>query len=155
MTGARVNKMKIAYVTDAIYPFTIGGSEIRNYEIAKRLVKKGHEVHIYGAKLWKGPSVKNQEGIILHGLYPFPRGLYGKNGKRLLWGPFLLSLRILRDLLHENYDLIDNMAFDFFNCYATKMASIFKNIPLIFTWHQYFGDYLKIYFPRACPKPSK
>ena len=50
-------KMKIAITTDAIYPFTLGGSEIRNHEVAKRLVKKGHEVHIYGAKLWKGKNI--------------------------------------------------------------------------------------------------
>ena len=48
--------MKIAITTDAIYPFTMGGSEIRNHEIAKRLIKKGHEVHIYGAKFWKGKN---------------------------------------------------------------------------------------------------
>ena len=138
--------MKIAYVTDAIYPFTIGGSEIRNYEIAKRLIKKGHEVHIYGAKLWNGPSVKNQEGIILHGLCPFPRGLYGKNGKRLLWKPFLLSLKIAREILMNDYDIVDNAAFNFFNCYATKVVSFFKKFSLVFVWHQYFGDYLKNYF---------
>jgi hypothetical protein len=40
--------MKIALIYDAIYPFIKGGAEKRFYEIAKRLSKKGHQMHLYG-----------------------------------------------------------------------------------------------------------
>ena len=50
--------MKIAIIFDMIYPFNIGGIEIRNHEFAKRLVKAGHEVHLFGVKLWKGQSIQ-------------------------------------------------------------------------------------------------
>ena len=63
--------MKIAYTTNVIYPFTIGGSEIRNHEVAKRLVKKGHEVHVYGAKFWEGNKNIEIDGIKIHGLYKY------------------------------------------------------------------------------------
>ena len=60
--------MKIAMTTDVIYPFTVGGSEIRNHEILKRLAKNGHEVHIYGAKLWRGKDIIKLDGISIHGV---------------------------------------------------------------------------------------
>ena len=43
--GERGN-MKIAYVYDAVYPWIKGGAEKRIYEISKRLVERGHEVHL-------------------------------------------------------------------------------------------------------------
>jgi glycosyltransferase involved in cell wall biosynthesis len=132
--------MKIALVTDAIYPFTLGGSEIRNYEIAKRLVRRGHEVHIYGAKWWEGPEVISHEGTVLHGMHPFSQGLYGKNKRRSELDMLLLSVKIGRKLLHEDYDIIDNLSFNHPNCYAIKPVSMIKKTPLVFTWQQYFGD---------------
>ena len=48
--------MKIAYVYDSIYPWLIGGAEKRVWEIARRLVNRGHEVHLFGIKWseWQG-----------------------------------------------------------------------------------------------------
>lgn len=42
--------MKIAMVSDAIYPYNKGGKERKIYEIATRIAAKGHEVHIYTMK---------------------------------------------------------------------------------------------------------
>src|SRR3989338_655168 len=137
--------MKIAITSDAIYPFTLGGSEIRNHEIAKRLVKKGHEVHIYGAKLWEGKSIIEKDGVILHGVSKYKR-LYTRAGKRSVLKPLKLSINLFFQLLKERYDVIDNAAFTYFNCISTKLISIIKKTPLVFTWHQYFGDYLARYF---------
>ena len=137
--------MKIAITTDAIYPFTLGGSEIRNYEIAKRLVKKGHEIHILGGKFWKGPDIIKIDGVIIHGVSEFKK-LYSNSGKRKPFEPLKLSIRMFLHLVEHDYDLIDNASFNFFNCYITKTASSIKQIPLVFTWHQYFGNYLIGYF---------
>lgn len=136
--------MKIILVTDAIYPFTVGGSEIRNYEILKRLSKKGHEVNIYGTKFWEGKDVIKIDGIKIYGISKFD--LYNESGKRNPFNLLKFSVKIFFKLIKEDFDLIDNATFNYFNCYTTKLASIIKNKPLIFTWHQYFGDYLIGYF---------
>lgn len=137
--------MKIALTTDVIYPFTIGGSEMRNYEVGKRLVKMGHEVHIYGAKLWKGKKDIVLDGINIHGISKY-NSLYDANGKRKATDPIILSIKTFIRLLEDDYDIIDNLSFVFFDCYATKLASLIKNKPLIYTWQQYFGSYLNSYF---------
>jgi len=39
--------MKIAFVSDAIYPYNKGGKEKRIYEISTCLAKRGHKYEIY------------------------------------------------------------------------------------------------------------
>ena len=71
--------MKIAFVTDVIYPYIKGGAEKRIHEFSYRL-KEGNEVHVYGIKWRDGPSVLKKDGITYHGVCR-PRRLY-KNGRR-------------------------------------------------------------------------
>jgi len=61
--------MKIAMIYDMIYPFNVGGGEARNYLLAKELIKRGHEVHFFGEKLWKGKNTIVYDGIVMHGVY--------------------------------------------------------------------------------------
>lgn len=140
--------MKIAFITDVIFPFSIGGSEIRNYEVARRLVKKGHEVHMFGIKYWEGNDILELEGIVLHGIWDNQK-LYDKNGKRRALTSILLSFRLFRELLKERFDIIDTASFVFPNCYVTKVISLLKGNALVFTWHQYFGKYLFGYFGKG------
>jgi glycosyltransferase involved in cell wall biosynthesis len=141
--------MKIAITTDAIWPYTIGGSELRNQEIGKRLVKKGHEVHIYGAKLWEGPDIIKQEGVIIHGVCYFNEGLYKHNGKRSSLDPLKLSIKLYHKISKEKFDIVNNLSFTFFNCFATKLYTIKTKTPLVLTWQQFFGDYLLGYFGKV------
>ncbi|MFH1722874.1 MAG: glycosyltransferase family 1 protein, partial [Candidatus Altiarchaeota archaeon] len=60
--------MKIAYVTDVVYPHVKGGCERRIAELALRLAKRGHEVHVYSQKYWEGPSVVVKDGVTYHGV---------------------------------------------------------------------------------------
>ena len=133
--------MKIAITTDAIYPFTLGGSEIRNHEVAKRLVKKGHEVHIYGAKFWKGAETIEIDKIKIHGLTEL-KTLYDKKGKRKALQPLKISIKLFSEIINQDFDIIDNAAFTFFNCFSARLSTLIKKTNLVLTWHQYFGTYL-------------
>ncbi len=74
--------MRIAYIYDAVYPWIKGGAEKRIYEISKRLVDRGHEVHWFGIGWWSedGSKTIDHDGIILHGVCR-PMQLY-VNGRR-------------------------------------------------------------------------
>ena len=52
--------MKIAYVYDAVYPWIKGGAEKRVYEISRRLVERGHEVHWFGLKWGDGVVMRGE-----------------------------------------------------------------------------------------------
>ncbi|MBM3247251.1 glycosyltransferase family 4 protein [Candidatus Pacearchaeota archaeon] len=140
-----MKKLKIAFVTDVIYPFTFGGSEIRNYEVAKRLVKLGHEVHIFGAKFWAGPKDIQIEGIKIHGVSKYER-LYNPEGKRRILDPIKLAFNLLFELSKYKFDIIDCLSFVYLNCFSCKLASMIGGAELVLTWQQYFGNYLQGYF---------
>lgn len=132
--------MRIAFVYDAVYPFVKGGAEKRVYEIGKRLSERGHEVHWYGIKWWVGEDVIERGGILLHGVCK-PMPLYTKTGRRSIKEALWFSLKLLRPLSKEKFDLIDCQQFPYLPCFSTKLVSVMKKTPLIITWHEVWGDY--------------
>ncbi|MBA3064686.1 glycosyltransferase family 4 protein [Candidatus Woesearchaeota archaeon] len=76
--------MRIALIYDMIYPYTIGGAEVRNYSLAKRLIEQGHEVHLYGVNLWKGPTIIKKEGIFIHGICRYTKKYNFKGNRSIL-----------------------------------------------------------------------
>ena len=138
--------MKIAYVYDAVYPWIKGGGEKRIYEISKRLVEKGHEVHWYGMKWWDGNSTIEQNGVYLHGVCE-PRELYVE-GRRSIKEAIYFAWKVLPHLLRGEIDIADCQAFPYFPCFSAKMHSLFKRAPLIITWYEVWDDYWYEYLGR-------
>ena len=126
-----------------IYPFNVGGGESRNYFLAKELITRGHEVHFFGAKLWKGPTILNHEGIIMHGVY-HSRKLY-KTSRRSFDEPIMFSLKLAMHLFKEDFDIVDCTAIPYFPAFVCKLYSIIKRKPLIITWHEVWIDYWQFY----------
>jgi glycosyltransferase involved in cell wall biosynthesis len=131
--------MKIAFVYDAVYPWIKGGAEKRVYEIGKRLAQKGHDVHLFGVKWWDGADVICNDGMTFHGVCG-PMELY-VNGRRSFREAVIYSIALLPRLAKEDFDIIDVSVFPYFSCITVKMASIFRRIPVVMTWHEIWGDY--------------
>ena len=139
--------MKIAYVYDAVYPWIKGGAEKRIWEISKRLVKIGHEVHIFGMNYWNGDAVVMKEGVYLHGVCE-PKELY-VGGRRSIKEAIYFARKVLFPLLKENFDVIDCQAFPYFPCFSAKICSSVKRTPLILTWHEVWDDYWYEYLGKS------
>lgn len=131
--------MKIAFVYDAIYPWVKGGAEKRIYELGKRLVADGNEVHIFGIKWWGGADIIQNEGMVLHGVCGSME-LY-INGRRSFYEAIYFSIRLLPHLIKGSFDVIDVSVFPYFSCFTVKIVSIYKKIPMVTTWHEVWGDY--------------
>lgn len=132
--------MRIAIVSDAVYPYHKGGKERRFFEISTRLAKKGHDVHIYCMKWWKTPEkVRFENGVYLHGIAPyFP--LY--SGKRrsiregVIFGFFCLKL------IFEKWDVIEVDHMPYFPLFFTKVVCLLKGKKMYATWNEVWGrDY--------------
>ena len=130
--------MKIAYVYDAVYPWVKGGAEKRIYEISKRLVERGHEVHLFGIKWWNGNSTIEQNGVYLHGICE-PKELY-IDGRRSIKEGLYFGIKTLTGLKGD-FDVIDCQEFPYFSCFSAKMLSLLKKSELIITWHEVWEDY--------------
>lgn len=135
---------KIAFVSDAVYPFHVGGKEKRLYEIAKRLVKDDRQVHIYTMKWWKEKKSEVEvEGITykaISRLYP----LY-VNQRRSIKEGLLFSFTCFK-LFFKSFDIIDVDSMPFFPLFSTRIVCWLKRKKLYATWHEVWGkDYWRQY----------
>ena len=131
--------MKIAFVYDVIYPYVKGGVEKRVWELATRLTRRGHEVHLFGMKFWDGEDILIHEGLFLHGVCPAQKLYF--DGRRTIWQALYFSIHLISPLLKERFDIIDCQQFPYFSCFSAKFFSKLKKIPLVITWHEVWGDY--------------
>ena len=131
--------MKIAYVYDVIYPYVKGGAEKRIYEISRRLVDRGHEVHVYGFKFWEGRDVIEKEGVYLHGVgNPVKLYVYGR---RSIKEAIYFAWKVLPHLLKEKFEMIDCQEFPYFPCFSAKVCTTLKDSTLAITWLEVWGNY--------------
>ena len=132
--------MRIALIYDMIYPYSVGGAEVRNYSLAKRLAEQGNEVHLYGVKLWKGPDIIKKDGIFIHGVCNYTQK-YNFKGNRSIFEPIKFSYYLFKSLTKEKFDIVDCSSFPYFPAFSCKLYSKIKKVPLIITWHEVWRDY--------------
>ena len=132
-----MNKVKLAFVYDAIYPYVKGGAEKRNYELCRRLAKQGYEVHIYGMKWWSGKDVIEEESVYLHGICK-PKPLYTKEGRRSIWQAIYFGIHCFK-LIKEDFTVLECCGFPYFSLLACKIVSITRRKKLFSTWHEVWG----------------
>lgn len=137
--------MNIAYVYDAIYPYVHGGVEKRIYEIARRLVGRGHQVHLYGLKFWEGDATFQKDGIWYHGVQE-AKPFYTQ-GRRSIIQPFSFAYRLGKELRGRDHDLIDCQNFPYIPSFTARRAA--GKTPFIITWHEVWGEYWYQYLGKA------
>ena len=128
--------MKIAIVSDAIWPYNKGGKEKRIYEISTRLAKRGHEVTIYSMKWWEGSDTRVDEGVQLKAISPyFP--LYAGE-RRSIKEAIFFSLHCLK-LVKEDFDIIDVDHMPHLVLFSTKLVALLKRKKLYVIWNEVWG----------------
>lgn len=128
--------MKLAIVSDAIYPYNKGGKEKRIFEISTRLAKKGIDVHIYTMKWWKGEKEKKENGVTLHAISKlFP--LYAGR-RRSIKEAFFFSIDCFK-LLTEDFDVIEADHMPHLVLFPLKIVSLIKRKKLYVTWNEVWG----------------
>jgi glycosyltransferase involved in cell wall biosynthesis len=99
------SRMKIAFVSDAIYPYNKGGKEKRIYEISTRLAKRGHNVHVYCMKWWKEKGIHRIEnGVHLHAISRYYSLYFGK--RRSIKEAVMFAFACFK-LIREDFDVIN------------------------------------------------
>ena len=135
--------MRIAYVHDAVYPFVKGGAERRMYELSRRLVRRGHEVHIFGMRWWGDEPTREMGGVRLHGVCRAVP-LYSW-GRRSIRAAAAFARSVLPFLLRERLDVIDCYQAPYLHAFPARAASLLKGTPLAVTWHEVWRGYWEEY----------
>ncbi|MFC1682104.1 glycosyltransferase family 4 protein, partial [Nanoarchaeota archaeon] len=127
--------MRIAFVSDSIYPYNKGGKETRSYDLAVNLAKN-HEVHFYTMKFWEGEDVIEKDGFYLHGVckeYP----LY-INKRRSIKQGLVFGLSCFK-IIGEEFDVLDADHMVYFHLFACRLACWLKRRKMVVTWNEVWG----------------
>lgn len=125
--------MRIAVVNDTVYPFFKGGAQKRVFEISRRLVQRGHDVHWYGMNY----GAAYTGGIKIHAVSP-SYNLYTREGRRTISQALRFAVRLN---IRERVDVIDCMNFPYLHCFRAKESALRQGVPLVITWFEYWGNY--------------
>ncbi|MDO9043815.1 MAG: glycosyltransferase family 4 protein [Methanobacteriaceae archaeon] len=99
--------MKICIVSDFFIPHYHGGGERRYYEIAKRLVKKGHQVDVICMKIAGVNNQEEIEGINIYHIGP----TIDKPPQRSSLNFINFIFAVFKWILTQDYDIIDAQAY--------------------------------------------
>ncbi|QZP38252.1 glycosyltransferase family 4 protein [Halobaculum magnesiiphilum] len=147
--------MRVAFVSNVVYPFVTGGAEKRIHEIGTRLTNKGHDVTIYGRQFWDGPEETTHEGMTLRAVAPGTELYTGDDGRRSITEALDFAARTVYPLnkyLRQNdHDVVVASVFPHFPVLAAKLATVGTDTPLVTTWHEVWGDYWNDYLGHLAP----
>ncbi|MGB9937049.1 MAG: glycosyltransferase family 4 protein [Methanobacterium sp.] len=121
--------MKICILSDFFIPHYNGGGERRYFEIAKRLVDKGHSVHVICMKIQGVDDHEVIDGVDVYHVGPLIKNPPYRNAFNFIH--FMISVFLW--ILKHDYDVIDAQT------YVPLIPGFFgakiKNIPVIGTIH--------------------
>jgi glycosyltransferase involved in cell wall biosynthesis len=136
---------RVAFVSDAVWPYNKGGKEKRLHEITRRLVKEGRQVDIYTMKWWDeaAKTVVTPDGVHLHAISSF-RSLY-VGDRRSIVQALLFAAGCFR-LLFRRFDVIDVDSMPFFPLFSVRLVCWLRGKKMHATWHEVWGkDYWQHY----------
>lgn len=125
---------KIVFVSDSIYPYMMGGKEKRLYEISKRLVGMGYDVHIYTMHWWKSAEkTQIENGVTLHALCRRYDMYHGD--RRSIKEGILFGLACLK-LIRVQFGVLDVDHMPFFPIISSWVVCTLRRRKFYGTWHE-------------------
>lgn len=145
--------MRLAFVTNVVYPYVTGGAQKRVYEIGTRLVHDGHDVTVYGRHCWDGPTEMMYDGLELRAVAPRTALYTGERRSISEAVSFAgrLAVPLRRQLVAGEHDLVVVSVFPYFPVLATTLARVTTDVPLVTTWHEVWRSYWEEYLGTLAP----
>lgn len=146
--NAKKTSLSIAFVADAVLPFHQGGKEQRIFELGKRLLDRGHQVHIYTQHWWDEPAKTVEiEGIVYHALIKKQAQFY-QNNHRSVKSSLIFGLGCLK-LIRTRHDVVDIDHMPYWPVIFGVPAAFLTGAKVFVTWHEVWGfRYWSDYFGR-------
>lgn len=141
-----MNNLKIAFVSDAVYPWNVGGLETLESAEAQELAKH-HELHFFSLQ-WPGMEKKDfrKNGIMYHTMYRIdPKNFY-RHGRRSIREALIFSASLFRIFFYR-FDYIQSNEFPILQIPLLRIYCSITGCRLILDMHEvwdreYWIDYL-------------
>lgn len=135
---------RIAFVTDSVYPFHIGGKERSLYEIGRRLASRGYTVDVYTMRWWSTGASIEQDGMTYHAIAPL-LPLYTSDGRRSIREALRFTLATLK-VAARTFDVLHVDSVPFMPLMSGRLVSLIRRRPMTTTWYEFWGrDYWRSY----------
>src|SRR5215469_6850495 len=125
----------VALVIDAVFPFHLGGREVRYHEFTKRLSEHA-SVHVYTMQWWDVPRIWTDGNVTFHAIsrcHPMYR-----NGRRSLKQASFFALGCLR-LLWQRFDILSADHIPYCQLLVLRLIATLKRKRFVVTWHEVWG----------------
>ena len=131
------DRLRVALVTDGLYPFFAGGKEVRLWELARRMAGREIALEVHTMRWWSdGESVPEWRGIPLRAVCK-PWAMYA-GPRRSIWQAAMFALGSVR-LATAGADLVDADHMPYLHLVPLWLVSRLRGVPLVVTWHEWWG----------------
>src|SRR5450631_454752 len=136
----------VAFVCDAIYPYSHGGREHRYRQLLPQVAERV-EVHVYTMQWWDGPLSYSDAGVTYHAISQL-LPMYA-NERRSVRQALFFGLAGLR-LLRCHFDVLEADHIPYLQVFILRIVATLKRKPFIVTWHEVWSrSYWCNYMGRA------
>ncbi len=134
-----MNRLRVAVVSDALYPWHTGGKEIRYRHLLSQLPDHDMDVIVYSMRWWDVAPVPVHTS---HGSLTYralcPRVAMYRGKRRSIFQALLFAASTLR-LLTEKFDVIEADHMPYLQLIPLRVVASLKRVPLVITWHEVWG----------------
>ena len=145
-------RLRIAFLThEPFYPPSGGGSAEAVY-LVQEMIRRGHEVHVFGPQLDDAENVQKKFGVTLHPFTRWQMGRYAKlrNFKYLAY-PFFLARMVAAAARETKFDLL-------FSQHAISAVAAGKlkkklGVPVVMNFPDLLTGFMETWPSYVVPKP--
>jgi glycosyltransferase involved in cell wall biosynthesis len=135
-----MKRLKVAVVSDALYPWHKGGKEVRYLHLLEGLPAHEMDVTVYSMNWWgeTPPVVQTPLGSLTY-VAICPQVTMYRGTRRSVKQALLFALSTLR-LLTRRFDVIEADHMPYLQLIPLRVVAWIKRAPLVVTWHEVWGD---------------
>ncbi len=132
--------MRVLLLYDVVYPEHVGGVEHRNFELARALAGRGHEVTLGGLCAASGEAAPEVRYLPLGP----DAALYTREGRRSTRRAITYAARTA-GLDLAPYDLVETANVPYLHLFPLAWRCRRAGKPLVVNWHAHWGPYWRSY----------
>jgi glycosyltransferase involved in cell wall biosynthesis len=135
-----MTRLRVAVVSDALYPWHKGGKEIRYDRLLSQLPEFEMDVVVYSMKWWdETPKAVHYPTGSLEYRAICPRLTMYRDEKRSILQALTFAISTLR-LLTRKYDVIEADHMPYLQIIPLRLVAWIRRVPLVITWHEVWGE---------------